>query len=150
MAAAHSQGKLPRDVGMDPLTTLFMRSDTPSGINTAAWSAPQQYWGLLSEAIGKGYIKPTERGWQALGAKGISPQAVGGAATKPPGAGGVGPGGEYRASSGAQPGAGGQGGRHGRRRQHGGAERPGQHRRIAGRRPGRPAGVPGVDDPLRG
>ena len=86
----HSQGKLPRDVGYDPLTTLFMRSDTPSGINTAAWGAPQQYWQSLADAIGKGYIKPTERGWQALAAKNITPQSIGGAAPGMAGAAGAG------------------------------------------------------------
>ena len=76
----HSQGKLPRDVGYDHLTTLFMRSDTPSGINTAAWSAPQQFWDSLAESIAKGYTKPTARGWQLLNERGYSPQKIGGAA----------------------------------------------------------------------
>jgi hypothetical protein len=72
----HNQGKLPRDVGKDFLVTLFMRSDTPSGIGTPTWSAPEQFWQGLYQAIAEGQVAPTERGWQLLATKGVTPQNV--------------------------------------------------------------------------
>lgn len=66
--------------GLDFIPTLFGRSDTPSGIGTATFNAPKQYWDGLAQAIGKGIVKPTARGWQLLNSKGYTPQAIGGAA----------------------------------------------------------------------
>jgi hypothetical protein len=66
--------------GLDYIPTLFGRSDTPSGIGTATWDAPKQYWDGLAQAIGKGIVQPTARGWQALQQKGYTPQGIGGAA----------------------------------------------------------------------
>lgn len=59
---------------------LFGRSDTPSGIGTPAWSAPQQYWQGLGQQVAAGRVRPTNRGWAALAAHGITPQQLGGGA----------------------------------------------------------------------
>lgn len=56
--------------GLDYIATLFLRPDTPSGINTAAWSAPQQFWDGLYQQIQAGRVTPTERGWQLLQQRG--------------------------------------------------------------------------------
>jgi hypothetical protein len=66
--------------GLDYIANLFMRSDTPSGIGTPAWSAPKAYWDGLAQQIAQGTVQPTARGWQALQAKGYTPQGIGGAA----------------------------------------------------------------------
>jgi hypothetical protein len=68
--------------GLDYIANLFLRSDTPSGIGTPAWSAPDAYWQGLAQQIAAGTIQPTARGWQALAAKGYTPQKIGGAATQ--------------------------------------------------------------------
>lgn len=61
---------------------LFGRSDTPSGIGTPAWSAPKQYWDGLAQQVAAGRVRPTNRGWAALQAKGYTPQGIGGAAVQ--------------------------------------------------------------------
>jgi len=66
--------------GLDYIPTLFARGDTPSGISTVAFGAPQQYWDGLYQAIGRGIIKPTARGWQLLASRGVTPQTIGGQA----------------------------------------------------------------------
>jgi hypothetical protein len=66
--------------GLDYIATLFLRPDTPSGINTAAWSAPEAYWQGLASQIANGQIQPTAAGWAALAQKGYTPQKIGGAA----------------------------------------------------------------------
>ena len=77
-------GQAPQTQGLDSLITLFMRSDTPTGISTAAWSAPQQYWNLLAQAIAQGKVVVRDpQAWQMLGQKGLTPQAIGGAALGP-------------------------------------------------------------------
>lgn len=62
------------------IANLFGRSDTPSGIGTPTWSAPQQYWTGLAQQVAAGRVRPTARGWQALAAKGFTPQNIGGVA----------------------------------------------------------------------
>jgi hypothetical protein len=64
--------------GKDYIATLFLRSDTPSGIGTPAWSAPQQFWDGLWEEVQRGRIVPTDRGWQLLAEKGYQRQGGGG------------------------------------------------------------------------
>jgi hypothetical protein len=76
--------------GLSAVGNLFRRADTPSGISTAAWSAPKPYWDQLAQVIAKGWMTPTERGWQALAAKGYTPQSIGGAAAGAAGAAGAG------------------------------------------------------------
>jgi hypothetical protein len=66
--------------GLDYIATLFLRPDTPSGINTAAWSAPDQMWRGLGQQIAQGNIQPTKEGWAVLAQKGLTPQNIGGAA----------------------------------------------------------------------
>jgi len=66
--------------GLDYIATLFLRSDTPSGINTAAWSAPDQFWAGLAQQIAAGTIQPTAAGWNVLAQKNYTPQKIGGAA----------------------------------------------------------------------
>jgi hypothetical protein len=61
---------------------LFGRSDTPSGIGTPTWSAPKQYWDGLAQQVAAGRVRPTNRGWAALAAKGYTPQGIGGAAVQ--------------------------------------------------------------------
>jgi murein DD-endopeptidase MepM/ murein hydrolase activator NlpD len=56
--------------GKDYIATLFLRSDTPSGIGTPAWSAPRQFWDGLYEEVQRGRIVPTARGWQLLAEQG--------------------------------------------------------------------------------
>jgi hypothetical protein len=68
--------------GLDYIATLFLRSDTPSGINTAAWSAPQAFWQGLGQQIQQGNIQPTKEGWAALAQKNITPQQLGPAAVQ--------------------------------------------------------------------
>jgi hypothetical protein len=66
--------------GLDYIATTFLRPDTPSGINTSAWGAPDAYWKGLAQQIAAGTIQPTEQGWKLLQSKGYTPQAIGGAA----------------------------------------------------------------------
>lgn len=66
--------------GLDYIATTFLRPDTPSGINTSAWGAPEPYWQGLAQQIAAGNIQPTNRGWALLQARGMTPQTVGGAA----------------------------------------------------------------------
>lgn len=68
--------------GLDYIATLFGRSDTASGIGTATWSAPKQYWDGLAQAVASGAVQPTNRGWAALAAKGYTPGGIGGAAVQ--------------------------------------------------------------------
>lgn len=76
-----NMGQVPGTEGMGFIATLFGRGDTPSGISTAAWSAPQAFWDGLYSAINKGIVKPSARGWQFLQqVKGQTPQSIGGAA----------------------------------------------------------------------
>jgi hypothetical protein len=104
-----NMGKIPGTEGLDYIATLFGRSDTPSGIGTPAWNAPKQYWDGLAQAIAKGVVTPTNRGWAALQAKGYTPQQVGGAAVQQAASVGVQPTGA--GASGSSTGAGGaQGG----------------------------------------
>ena len=85
-----------------------MRSDTPTGIGTAAWSAPQQMWAGLLDAIRRGLVVVQDpQAWQMLAEKipGTTPQSVGGAAltgAQPGavGAGGIGTGGDGRRPAG--------------------------------------------------
>jgi hypothetical protein len=88
-------GRTPQTQGLDYLITNFMRSDTPTGIGTAAWSAPPQMWQGLLQAIRDGKVVVSDpQAWEMLAEKvpGTTPQTVGGAAL-----------------TGAQPGAGGGG-----------------------------------------
>jgi hypothetical protein len=74
-------GQTPQTQGLDYLITLFMRSDTPTGISTAAWSAPKAYWDGLADAIRRGIVRVADpQAWQMLGEKGYSQQSIGGAA----------------------------------------------------------------------
>lgn len=66
--------------GLDYIATTFLRPDTPSGINTSAWGAPEPYWQGLAQQIAAGNIQPTNRGWALLQARGMTPQKIGGAA----------------------------------------------------------------------
>jgi len=54
-----------------------MRSDTPSGMGTPTWSAPDEYWQSMYNAIREGHVKPTQRGWQMLAQRGVTPQSLG-------------------------------------------------------------------------
>ena len=76
-------GKDAMTAGMDYLVTNFMRSDTPTGVSTSAWSAPQQYWDGLVAAIRDGKIVVTDpQGWAMLKSKNpmYTPSNIGGAA----------------------------------------------------------------------
>lgn len=66
--------------GLDYIATTFLRPDTPSGINTSAWGAPEAYWQGLAQQIAQGNIQPTAQGWQLLQSRGYTPQKIGGAA----------------------------------------------------------------------
>lgn len=88
--------------GLDYIATLFLRPDTPSGINTAAWHAPIQFWQGLGQQVANGQIQPTARGWAALAAHGITPQMLGQAAVQQAASVGYGGG---TASGGGLPGA---------------------------------------------
>lgn len=66
--------------GLDYLANLFGRPDAgSSGISTAAWSAPQQYWAGLADAVQKGIVKASAFGLKALAAKGFNVAPPGGA-----------------------------------------------------------------------
>ena len=76
-------GKDAKTAGLDYLVTNFMRSDTPTGVGTAAWSAPQQYWDGLVNAIRQGIIVVSDpQGWAMLESKNpmYTPSNIGGAA----------------------------------------------------------------------
>lgn len=67
--------------GKDYIATLFLRSDTPTGIGTPAWSAPPQMWAGLAEEIRNGRIVVNNpAAWQMLQEKGFTPNTIGGAA----------------------------------------------------------------------
>lgn len=89
-------GQTPETAGKDYIATLFLRSDTPTGIGTPAYAAPQAFWDGLAQEIAAGriYVKDP-LAWQMLAEKGYTPQKIGGAATggqnvQPNGAGGQG------------------------------------------------------------
>ena len=76
-------GQTPETAGLDFLGTLFLRSDTPTGISTAAWSAPQQMWDALINEIRRGRITIQDpQAWAMLAQKNpaYTPQNIGGAA----------------------------------------------------------------------
>jgi hypothetical protein len=76
-------GSTPETAGKGYLATLFLRSDTPTGVGTPAYAAPQQYWDSLAQEIAAGRITVQDPlAWQMLAQHGYaSPAAVGGAAT---------------------------------------------------------------------
>jgi hypothetical protein len=74
------QGNMEGDLGY--IANLFGRSDTPSGIGTPTWSAPQAYWTGLGQQIANGRVQPTNRGWALLLSRGITPQSLGGQAVQ--------------------------------------------------------------------
>jgi hypothetical protein len=75
-------GRTAETAGKDYIATLFLRSDTPTGIGTPAWSAPPQMWQGLLQEIAAGRIYVTDpQAWQMLKEKtGATPQSIGGAA----------------------------------------------------------------------
>lgn len=80
-------GQTPQTAGKDYIATLFLRSDTPTGIGTPAWSAPPAMWQGLLEEIRAGRIVVSDpQAWQMLAEKipGTTPQSVGGAALNSP------------------------------------------------------------------
>jgi len=65
--------------GMDYVANLFGRPDAgTSGISTAAWSAPDQYWKGLADLVQRGVVKASAFGLKALAAKGYTVQPPGG------------------------------------------------------------------------
>jgi hypothetical protein len=76
-------GQTADTAGKDYIATLFLRSDTPTGIGTPAWSAPPAMWQGLLDEIRAGRIYVTDpQAWQMLKEKtGQTPQTIGGAAT---------------------------------------------------------------------
>ena len=78
-------GQDAKTAGLDYLVTLFMRSDTPTGIGTPAWGAPQQMWDGLIDAIRTGKVVVSDpQAWEMLREKGgWTPQTIGGAALTP-------------------------------------------------------------------
>lgn len=75
-------GQTAETAGKDYLATLFLRSDTPTGVGTPAWSAPDAMWqGLLEEIrAGRIYVQDPQA-WQMIQEKtGATPQTIGGAA----------------------------------------------------------------------
>jgi hypothetical protein len=66
--------------GLDFIPTLFGRSDTESGVSTAAANAPKAFWDGLAGAVARGQVKPSAHGWQILKTQGYTPQGIGGAA----------------------------------------------------------------------
>src|SRR4029453_1128516 len=74
-------GQTPETAGKDYIGTLFLRSDTPTGISTAAWPGPPQFWaGLAPESPAGGTTIQDPQAWQMLAEKGYTPQTIGGAA----------------------------------------------------------------------
>jgi len=75
-------GQTAETAGKDYIATLFLRSDTPTGIGTPAYAAPQAFWDGLAQEIAAGriYVKDP-MAWQMLAEKGYTPQKIGGAAT---------------------------------------------------------------------
>ena len=94
--------------GLGYIGNLFGRSDTPSGIGTPAWDAPKQYWDGLAQQVGAGRVRPTNRGWAALLAKGYTPAGIGGSAIQQAASVGVQPNGAGSSATGTG-GAGGTG-----------------------------------------
>jgi hypothetical protein len=77
-------GQTADTAGKDYMATLFMRPDTPTGIGTPAWSAPQQMWEGLLQEIRSGRVWVTNpAAWDMLRQKNPAwtPQNIGGAAT---------------------------------------------------------------------
>jgi len=76
-------GQTQETAGKDYIATLFLRSDTPTGIGTPAWSAPPAMWQGLLEEIRAGRIYVTDpQAWAMIQEKtGATPQSIGGAAT---------------------------------------------------------------------
>jgi hypothetical protein len=75
-----NMGQTPQTQGMDYIANLFGRPDAgSSGISTAAWSAPQEYWAGLADAVQKGLVKASPFGLKALAAKGFNVTPPGGA-----------------------------------------------------------------------
>lgn len=57
--------------GQDYIANLFGRPDAgSSGIATAAWSAPDQYWAELAQLVQSGQVQASAFGLKALAAKG--------------------------------------------------------------------------------
>jgi hypothetical protein len=80
-------GHTPDTSGLDFIATLFLRSDTPTGVGTPAWSAPPAMWQALLNEIRRGRIVVTDpQAWQMLAERipGTTPQSVGGAALNSP------------------------------------------------------------------
>jgi hypothetical protein len=75
-------GQTPETAGKDYLATLFLRSDTPTGIGTPAWSAPPAMWqGLLDEIRAGRIFVQDPQAWQMIQEKtGLTQQQIGGAA----------------------------------------------------------------------
>jgi hypothetical protein len=63
--------------GLDYIANLFGRPESSSGLSTAAFSAPDQYWKGLYDQIAKGTVRVTPAGWEFLSqVKGVTPQNV--------------------------------------------------------------------------
>ena len=65
--------------GLDYIATLFGRGDTPSGLGTPAFAAPEQFWQGLVGAIQQGKVQATPRGQQLLAQRGYNVGGAGGA-----------------------------------------------------------------------
>lgn len=77
--------------GLDYIANLFGRPDAgTSGISTAAWSAPKQYWAGLADAVQRGVVQASEFGLKALAAQGFNVNPPGGAVDLGGGGGGTG------------------------------------------------------------
>lgn len=77
--------------GMDYIANLFGRPDAgTSGISTAAWSAPKEYWAGLADAVQRGVVKASTFGLKALAAQGFNVSPPGGPVDLGGGAGGAG------------------------------------------------------------
>jgi len=89
-----NMGQTPDTQGLDYIANLFGRPESSSGLSTAAFSAPEQYWQGLYQNIANGKVKPTAAGWRFLAQyKGVTPQTVGGVAPQQAAAVGAGTGG---------------------------------------------------------
>ena len=87
----YNMGQTPETKGLDYIANLFGRPDAgTSGISTAAWSAPQQYWAGLADAVQRGVVKASAFGLKALASKGFNVSPPGGPANLGGGAGGAG------------------------------------------------------------
>lgn len=75
-----NMGQTAATQGLDYIANLFGRPDAgSSGIATSAWSAPQQYWQGLAQAVQSGTVKASPFGLKALAAKGFNVSPPGGA-----------------------------------------------------------------------